>query len=117
MQVRHVQYGVGAVKSLNEHTADIRFDVGLHTVDPQASGLEPAEPTASISALSMPVGLLIQRTVDAALDKLGVEKPDAVVNQLGLRWHGGKLVMHPSDPTLMTKEVPLEVFFHKIVIV
>jgi len=116
MQVRHVQYGVGAVKSMNEHTADVRFDSGVHTVEPQASGLEPAEPTAVISPLSIPVGLLIQRTVDAAMDKLGFEKPDVVVEKLGARWHGGKVVMHPADPTLATKDVPLEVFFHKIVI-
>ena len=117
MQVRHVQYGVGAVKSMNEHTADVRFDSGVHTVEPQASGLEPAETTAVISPLSIPVGLLIQRTVDAAMDKLGFEKPDAVVEKLGVRWHGGKVVMHPADTTLQTKDVPLEVFFHKIVMV
>jgi len=117
MQVRHAQYGVGAVKSLNEHTADVRFDSGVHTVDPMASGMEAAEPTAVISPLSIPVGLLIQRTVDEVVDKLGFEKPDTVVEQLGTRWHGGKLVLHPADPTLQTKEVPLDVFFHKIVMI
>ncbi|HEU5069659.1 MAG TPA: hypothetical protein VFV96_04500 [Verrucomicrobiae bacterium] len=117
MQVRHVQYGVGAVKSLNEHTADVRFDSGLHTVDPQAAGVEPAEATAVISPLSIPVGLLIERTVGELVDKLGFEQPNAVVGQLGARWHGGKLVLHPADPTLQTKEVPVEVFFHKIVMV
>jgi hypothetical protein len=63
----------------------------------------------------MPLKQLIETVTASAIDQLGYEKPDAVVEQLGTRWHGGKIVMHPSDPTLQTKEIPLEVFFHKIV--
>ncbi len=115
MKVNHPQYGDGIVKTLNEHTADIRFDEGLRTIEPGSSGLRPAEPVADLAGLTMPLSQLIHQTVQSFVDRLGWEKPDAVVEQLGVRWHRGKMVLHPADPTLQTKEVPLEVFFHKIV--
>ena len=70
-----------------------------------------------MTGLSVPLKQFVEQTLDEAVRKLGLEKPDTVVEKLGFRWHGGKLVMHPADPTLQTKEVPLETFFHKIVMV
>jgi hypothetical protein len=116
-RVRHPQYGVGLVKTIAEATADVQFDEGRRTVAPEASGLEPAEPQAAVRGLDVPLAQFIQQTVEAAISKLGLEKPDAAPAELGARWHRGKAVLHPSDPALQTKEVPLEVFFHKVVMV
>lgn len=35
--------------------------------------------------------------------------------EMGLRWQGGSLEIKPADASLQSKEVPLEAFFHKIV--
>jgi hypothetical protein len=117
MKVRHPQYGLGVVKTISEITADILFDDGRRTIAPEAAGVEAAEPQVSLSGLNVPLKQFVEQTLTAAIQKLGLEKPDTVVEQLGLRWHGGKAVMHPADPTLQTKEVPLETFFHKVVMV
>ena len=117
MKVRHPQYGVGVVKTIAEATADIQFDEGRRTVAPEPSGLEPAEAQASIRGLDVPLAQLIQEAVEATIQRLGFEKPDAVVALLGARWHKGRAVLHPADPTLQTKEVPLDTFFHKVVMI
>jgi hypothetical protein len=117
MNVRHPQYGLGIVKTISETTAEILFNDGKRAVEPDAAGLKPAEPQIAASGLEMPLKQFVEQTLDAAVTKLGLEKPDAVVEKLGVRWHGGKMVLHPTDPTLQTKEVPLETFFHKIVMV
>jgi hypothetical protein len=117
-KVRHPQYGVGVIKTIAEHTADIQFeDNTKRTVAPETSGLEPAEPHAAVAGLDVPLSQFINQTVSAAVRELGLEKPDTVIEQLGARWHGGRLVMHPADTALQPKEVPLETFFHKIVMV
>jgi hypothetical protein len=65
----------------------------------------------------MPLKQFVEQTVSAVIAELGLEKDDSIVEQLGQRWHTGRLVMHPADTSLQPKEVPLEVFFHKIVMV
>jgi hypothetical protein len=118
MKVRHPQYGLGTVKSISEAVAEILFESGgRNAVAPETSGLEAAEPQLAVSGLEVPLKQFVQETVATAVAQLGLAKPDSVVAQLGLRWHGGKLVLHPAEATLQTKEVPLEVFFHKIVMV
>jgi hypothetical protein len=37
------------------------------------------------------------------------------VVKLGDRWQGGTLILKPKDPLLKPKEIPVDVFFHKIV--
>lgn len=37
--------------------------------------------------------------------------------EIGQRWQGGALVLKPSDPALKSKEIELETFFHKIVMI
>ena len=117
MKIRHPQYGFGVVKTISETTADVQFDDGKRTIAPEPSAIEPAEPQAAVRGLDLPLSQFVQETVDATIQKLGLSKPDMEVEKLGPRWHNGKLVLHPADPSLQTKEIPLETFFHKIVMV
>jgi len=117
MKVNHPHHGMGIVKSITENTADIRFNDVTRTIAPETSDLEPAEARVSISGLDMPLMQFIEKATQAVLSELGVESPGQVVDQLGSRWHGGRLMLHPADTSLQAKEVPLDVFFHKIVMV
>ena len=36
---------------------------------------------------------------------------------LGQKWTGGRMVLFPGDKSLKEKEIPVETFFHKIVMV
>ena len=51
------------------------------------------------------------------VEALGLEPQDALVEGLATRWQKGTLFMQPADSSLQPKEVPLETFFHKIVMI
>jgi hypothetical protein len=117
MNVRHPAHGLGIVKALTEHTADISFEGTLRTVAPAQSELESAEPTATMTELQVPLSSLISEMAQALVDSLGLEKAETIVEGIAQRWEGGRLVIEPADKTLQSKDVPLETFFHKIVMI
>ena len=121
MKVEHPEYGTGVVKALSEQSANILFDGVLRTVSPEISHLEPAEPMVTVNGMETPLAhfieQIIEQTAHAVVSKLGLERPESLVDQLAGRWHNGRMVLHPVDPSLQAKEVPLETFFHKIVMI
>src|SRR6266487_2084700 len=117
MHVRHPQYGVGEVKTLTELTADISFDDARRTIAPESSELSPAEPMAAVSELPVPLSNFIRETAHAIVEALGLEKDDTIVQGIANRWQRGTLVLRPADASVQSKEVPLETFFHKIVMI
>ena len=121
MKVEHPHHGIGMVKALSEQTADILFDEGLRTVSPEISHLEPAEPIVTVNGEETPLAQfikqIIEQTTHTVVGDLGLERPESVGDLLAGRWHQGRMVLHPADASLQAKEVPLETFFHKIVMV
>ncbi len=117
MRVLHPRYGVGVVKSLTEHTADVSFDDAPRTLAPESSGLTSAEPTAALTELQVPLDQLIRETAQSVVDALGFQKDDSIVEGLANRWQRGTLVIKSADTSLQPKEVPIETFFHKIVMI
>lgn len=49
--------------------------------------------------------------------KFILEKYNGIENrvELGAKWHGGMMILQPANPDLKPKEIPVETFFHKIV--
>lgn len=117
MRVLHPRYGVGVIKALTEHTADISFDDAPRTLDPATADLASAEPTAELSGLQLPLANLIRDTTHAVVEALGLEKTDTIVEGLANRWQRGSIIMQSADTSLQPKEVPIETFFHKIVMI
>ena len=119
LQVRHPQLGLGDVKVLTEKSAEVLFNDGRKTLtEEQIAELKPAEPHAKIEGLDKPLRDLIAEVVEATTDKLHLKVDDEeFAPQLAPRWEGGKIVLHPRDVSLATKEIELEVFFRKIVMV
>jgi hypothetical protein len=56
--------------------------------------------------------------LELALNKIFDKRSDLEeLVPLANKWNNGKLIMQPSDTSLQGKEVPIETFFHKIVMV
>ena len=118
MKVSHPGYGSGEVVSISRHTCDIQFDDGQkRTVSPQGSGLGPIEAQAELTGLTVPLESLIRKVASGLAERFGIEDPSSSVDELLQRWGKGTLILKPEKDDLQAKEIPMETFFHKIVMV
>jgi hypothetical protein len=110
---------LGEVKVLTEKTAEVLFNDGRKTLSEEmVAELKQAEPNAKLEGLDKPLRDLIAEVVDATAEKLNLKVDrDDFMPQLAPRWVGGTMVINPHDASLAKKEIELDVFFHKIVMV
>jgi len=115
-KVRHSLYGIGFVCSAALVNCDIIFERGgrisfaKKTVVEDLELLDAADTAANEPKLTLAE---VEEVLNAIL-----EKHNAIeyVVPLGERWVDGKLVLQPGNQS-QPKEIPIETFFHKIVMV
>src|SRR5260370_37681972 len=104
---RHAAKGPAGATPPDDLTADISFDDARRTIAPASSDLTPAEPTAAVSELQVPLRNLILETAHAVVEALGLENDETVVQGIANLWQHGTLVLRPADASVQAKEVPL----------
>ncbi len=123
-RVTHELYGEGIVAKVNAISYDIFFASGgkieilKNSKDlSSAESLFDSDTTFSDSSAgssSTPIDLdSLASILDHLLEKHGLLQEEV---SLGNRWTGGKIIIQPAKPDLKPKEIPIEDFFHKIVI-
>lgn len=110
-RVRHTTYGDGVVVNVKAATYSITFvNEGRKEISRQHHELEIVE------AVEPPDDLIsnadLERTLIGILQRW-TEMPEHV--SLGSKWTGGKMVLQPGDTNMSAKEIPIDTFFHKIV--
>ncbi len=110
--VKHPSWGQGVVVSVNDNSNEIYFNEleEIRILGNTYQGLKILD--AKESSEQTHTTLDIEETLERILHRWNVGEQ---IIPLGDRWVGGMLVLEPKDPNLQAKEIPIETFFHKIV--
>ena len=110
-RIQHPAFGMGVIVRLHAAAYEICFiQHGLKMVgkeyDNWTSIIEqiPAEESVSFNEAEKSL-LKILKSFNAVSE----------IVLLGDRWKDGTMILKPSDPSLQPKEMPIDTFFHKIV--
>jgi len=112
-RVKHPQFGKGVIVQIRSDAYEITFiEHGIRIILRDYEGME------TIEAVETPSDLATYEKIEKGLIRVLQRFSDIQENvPLGSKWTGGRLVLYPNDPGLKEKEVPMETFFHKIVMV
>jgi hypothetical protein len=109
-RVKHPAYGDGVVIRLHPVAYEVCFMIyGIKNVGKEYNQWEVLERVDTDEAVSF-------TEAEKSLMKILRQWSDiSEVVTIGDKWKGGNLVLQPYDTSLKSKEIPIETFFHKIV--
>lgn len=109
-RINHAEYGKGVVTNVSSKEYWVTFiDGGLETIaiDSEFEVIEAAE--NEVDTISF---YDVEQSLLSILKKWnGLGEPVAI----GDKWKGGNMRLEPGQAGLAAKDVPIDVFFHKIV--
>ncbi|MEP7319291.1 MAG: hypothetical protein ABI921_11135 [Panacibacter sp.] len=108
-RIKHSSYGAGAVIRMHKKVYEICFiEQGIKMVskDHPMEVIERIEPEYNVS---------FGEAEDALIKILREWSDVSEVVSLGDKWKDGVMILKPGDNSLKEKEIPIDVFFHKIV--
>ncbi|MDU8886838.1 hypothetical protein RXV94_11755 [Yeosuana sp. MJ-SS3] len=111
-RINHPEYGKGVVTNVTSKHYWVTFiEHGLETIDidSEFEVIEAAD--GDVDAVSF---------IDIETSLVEILKRWSDVSEIipiADKWKGGQLILKPQDTTLQNKEIPIETFFHKIVMV
>ena len=108
-RIKHPSFGVGVIIRLDKKNYDVCFiDGGIKPVkkDLEVEVIERIEPEYNVS---------FSEAEDSLIKILREWSDMTEIVPLGEKWKQGMMILRPFDTSLKEKEIPIEAFFHKIV--
>ncbi len=111
-QIEHPRFGKGVIINVLTSSYEVTFiDDGIRRIplEGEFEVNESVEPPADYVSIRE-VEKSLKKILESWLDSSEVVK-------LGDRWTGGSVILKPGKEGLADKEIPMETFFHKIVMI
>jgi hypothetical protein len=111
-RLKHAEYGPGVVTNVTSKHYWVTFiENGLETIDINSDfevieALEDEVDSVSFSEVEQSLISILRKWSDTSS-----------ITPIADKWRGGSLLLQPGDASLSDKEIPIDTFFHKIVMV
>jgi hypothetical protein len=110
-KITHPSFGEGVIFGMDEHKYRIYFrEHGEKELGKAFDGYTLLEPGDAATG-----HVELEDVVAAVKNVFDMYYEGSEFVELGDKWEGGTLLLQPKDLSLKPKEVPMEAFFHKIV--
>lgn len=112
-RVKHPEFGSGVIIQVKPEAYVVTFiDSGIKDISKEFGELE------IIEAVEPPVDLVSWQEIEERFVKLMRKITDIQETvPMADKWRGGKLILQPADTTKSSKEMLIDTFFHKIVMI